>query len=66
MRMILAVSFINIYKQIMSIETTGPLETYPHPKESFKSKKHNQFSSALKHQNKPRHIRSRVLSRQYK
>lgn len=54
------------FKQLMYVETMGPLESYPHPNESFKSKKHNHFNPALKHQNKPRHIRSCVLCRQYK
>ena len=54
------------FKQLWSNETAGPLDSYPHPKENFKSKKHNHFSPALKHQNKTRYIRSRVLSRQYK
>lgn len=49
----------------LTFESDGPLlkVEYPSTKDT---PKHSKFKKALKHQNKPRYIRSRVLSRQYK
>ncbi len=52
-------------QKLFSIELDQPFEkiTYPTPTDAGK---HNKLNPALKHQNKPRYIRSRVLSRQHK
>lgn len=52
-------------QQLFAVDVSQPIETviYPSPTDAGK---HNKLNPALKHKNKPRFIRSRVLSRQHK
>lgn len=52
-------------QSLFSVEIDQPVEkiVYPTPTDAGK---HNKLNPALKHKNKPRFIRSRVLSRQHK